>query len=348
MIRSALTTLVLLLTSITTAIPAPAATLIVSNRGEGTVSFIDTDTNAVIQQLNVELGAHEFAVSPDGTRAVGSCYGSGPGHKTPDQRLFVLDIPERKLLKTIDLGDNPRPNDIRFLDDHTQIVVTSEVKQRLLTVNIESGEIVKVTPFNQKAGHMLALAPDGKTAYVSCVFPGCVAVVDMTGEADTQFITTAPGAEGVDLSPDGKRLWVGNNRSESISIIDTATREVISTIDTDGFPFRIRFTPDGAKVVISHPGASEVRIYAADTTELLHKVKLVGKTPSCLAVAPDGAHAYVVCGSSGTVTAITLETGETAAVIETGRIPDAIGISPLSPKKIESTPATTPATPPDH
>src|SRR5690606_21513664 len=114
-------------------------------------------------------------------------------------------------------------------------------------VDAKSGEFTSI-PLDHPAGHMLALSPDAKTAYVAHVMPGLVSVVDLAARKTTATIKTPAGAEGIACSPDGLRLWVACNRADSIVIIDTATHEVVQTIDAPGFPFRLRFSPDGTRV----------------------------------------------------------------------------------------------------
>ena len=96
---------------------AAADTLLVSNRGDATVQLIDTETGETVSTIKAGVGAHEFAVSPDGRVIVGSCYGSGPRHQVPDQRLVVVNLDAPDDVRMIDLGDHPRPNDLRFHPD---------------------------------------------------------------------------------------------------------------------------------------------------------------------------------------------------------------------------------------
>ena len=177
---------------------ATADTLVVSNRGDETVSIFDTKTHELVAQPNIEVGAHEFAVAPDGFTVVGSCYGSGPQHRDPDQRLVVFDLRSPEEARMIDLKDNPRPNDIRFVGEKS-VAVTSEVRQRVLVVDVENGSIERSIDHKHAAGHMLAAAPDGSRAYVSCVAPGSVVAVDLKAEPKVAWkTTTAFGAEGID------------------------------------------------------------------------------------------------------------------------------------------------------
>lgn len=307
-----------------------ADTLIVSNRGDSTVRFFDTTSRAQVAEVDAGVGAHEFAVSPDGRIIVGSCYGSGPQHQLPDRRLLVLDLHALDEPRLIDLGDNPRPNDLRFLPDSDVVLVTSEVRAQVLEVDVSEGAIVERLPHGELGGHMLALSPDGTRVYVPCVGSGKVKVIDRATDAVVATIDTAHGAEGVDISPDGKRLWVACNRSSVIKIIDTDTHQVVQTIEADGFPFRVRCTPDGKSVVVSHPMANQVRIYnAADGAELA-RIPLEGGQPTSIALSPDGARAYIVCGAVSRIAEIDLNQRAVSHWYETGPGPDAIAVSPAA------------------
>ena len=307
---------------------AHADTLLVSNRGDGTVGVYDTDAKKLTATVPAGVGAHEFAVSPDGRTVVGSLYGSGPQHQVPDNRLMVVDLDNLTGVRLIDLGDNPRPNDMRFLDAGT-LVVTSEVRERLLLVDVADGEIDASIPFGQSAGHMLAVSPDESRAYVPSVRSGVVSVVSLDPTATERVIgtvQTAFGAEGVDASPDGKRVWVACHQTQAIMVIDAEKLEVTQTIQTDGFPFRVRFTPDGSRVIVAHPGAHELRIYDVETGEVTAEAELPGGQPTSLAVSPDGASVFAVCGPVSKIAEIEVQTGKVVHWYDTGAVPDAIAV----------------------
>lgn len=306
---------------------AHADTLVVSNRGDNSVQVFDTKTREQLVRVDAGVGAHEFAISPDGDMLVGSCYGSGHQHQTPDKRLVVIDLrtPEKPAL--IDLGDNPRPNDIRFLPGGRSVLVTSEVRQRLLEVDLDKKSVARSIDFGETTGHMLALSPDASRAYVPCVMSGKVMIIDLIKGETVGTVETAFGAEGVDISPDGSRLWVACNRSDSIAIVDATERKLVRMIQTDGFPFRVRFTPDGAKVVISHPGTSDVRVYDAATGDEKSRVELAGGQPTSIVVSSDSGRAYVVCGPLSKIAEIDLRESRVSHWFETGPVPDALAVT---------------------
>jgi DNA-binding beta-propeller fold protein YncE len=79
-------------------------TLIVLNKAEASASLLDATTGTVVATLPTGTGPHEVAVSPDGRWALVANYGAGEGGRS----LTVLDVPARRVERTIDLGDYRR------------------------------------------------------------------------------------------------------------------------------------------------------------------------------------------------------------------------------------------------
>lgn len=309
-------------------------TVVVSTRGDNKVLLIDAATGETRGTIDAGMGAHEFAVSPDNSIGVGSCYGSGQHHKTPDNRLFVVDLAKRELLRTIDLGEHQRPNDLIILADNRHALCTSEVKRALLKVDLQEAKVAQEIPLPHPAGHMLAALPTGDRAYVSHVQPGGVSVIDLKAGKVEKFIDTAFGAEGIAVSPDGSRVWVANNRSGTISIIDTAKLEVVNTIKSEGFPFRVRFTPDGKRVAISHPMSGEIKIYnAADATlaataEVKENAQSLG--PTSISISADSQFLFAVCEGASRVVTIDLASAKVISNVRTGPGPDGMAWLPTT------------------
>src|SRR5689334_10520463 len=99
-----------------------AATLIVANKAEATVSLIDLASGKVAATLPVGTGPHEVAVSPDGRLALIANYGTG---QQPGSSLTLIDVPGAKVVKTIGLGEHLKPHGMAFLGND-RALVTSE------------------------------------------------------------------------------------------------------------------------------------------------------------------------------------------------------------------------------
>ncbi|MEZ6232812.1 MAG: YncE family protein [Phycisphaerales bacterium] len=347
------------------AAPAPRnGHIVVSTRADGSIVLIDPATFRVSHRDLAPVGLHEIAASSDGRLVVGSAYGSGPRHQTPDQRLLVITLPDLdprtddapSIGPLINLGDaNARPNDLAFLPGDTRVVCTSEMARTLLILDIEAAlnaapdpdtlevgpdAIATTIPIRTRAGHMLAITPDGSRAFVPSVSDRTVTTVDLATGQVLATTVAADGAEGVAASPDASTVWVACHRAETLAIIDAATGQRTHTLDCPGYPFRVRFTPDATRVVVSCPGDNRVRIFDAATRVLAHTIDVgQGTLPTSVAVSPDGAFAAVVCASADAVSVIDLAEGRVLSRVQVGAIPDGLAWAP-APPNIE--PATEP------
>jgi len=88
--------------------PAPLAggLLVVANQKEHTVLVVDPDNRRELAKISVGVNGHEVIVSNDGRFAYVPIYGnSGVGRPGTDgSTIDVIDLQERKLAATIDLG----------------------------------------------------------------------------------------------------------------------------------------------------------------------------------------------------------------------------------------------------
>ena len=66
---------------------AHAATLIVANKAEASVSLVDLASGKVAATLPVGTGPHEVAVSPDGRLALIANYGTGVDISAPGDNI---------------------------------------------------------------------------------------------------------------------------------------------------------------------------------------------------------------------------------------------------------------------
>src|SRR5918994_605036 len=73
----------------------PAGTLLVGNKGENTVSFIDLATGRELGRAPTGPMPHEIAISPDGRQAAVVAYGGST--------IDIFDVAGRRRLRSIDL-----------------------------------------------------------------------------------------------------------------------------------------------------------------------------------------------------------------------------------------------------
>jgi hypothetical protein len=315
------------------AAPPTIAAALYSTRGDDTVHLLSLPDLQPLHSYDAGAGAHELAISSDGRWALGSAYGGpGPGHQPADNRVFVLDLPAGKRHRIIDLGSIKRPNDLAFLGTTTTAVATTEVPAQLLRLDAESG-VVEAFPLTHKTNHMLALAPDHRSCFVSHVMPGGVTRFDLSTGTTSAHGALPVGAEGIACTGTGDqlRLWVGCNRAGKLVVVDGTTLKVLHEVERPGFPLRVKASPDGAKVAVSCPLSGEVVLYDGKDHQQATTVDVSAQLgtkvqPTSIAFSPDGMQLLVVAnGETDHVVAIDVASAKvTAKVVAAGKIADAL------------------------
>src|SRR5271157_2279793 len=126
---------VLAMVAVTPLGAAPAAGfLVVANKGDHTVGFIDTESG--IQVATVDQGGvtgHELIASPDGRTIYVPIYGdSGVGKPGTDgQNMIVVDIASRKVVGNVDFGHGVRPHCAVFGPKDGMLYVTTELDKTI-------------------------------------------------------------------------------------------------------------------------------------------------------------------------------------------------------------------------
>jgi DNA-binding beta-propeller fold protein YncE len=183
-----------------------------ANGDVGTVSYVDPDTRALVQEIPVGTDITSVALSPDGAwlAAVDRAGGS----------VTLLDAEARVVRRTIPLGSHPRscvwdPANPRWLyvvveDDGTLDVVDRTLGQIADTIpvgRLPSGLAVSATQTEVYVTHRI----DGDVTVVDLGTRTVGAHVALANEpftADTVPNGMPLGFESLALTPDGRRAWI--------------------------------------------------------------------------------------------------------------------------------------------
>src|SRR5690606_39213466 len=106
---------------------------------------------------------HEIAVSEDGKTAAIANYGDAAN---PGKTLTIVDVPRKKVLRTIDLGNYSRPHGIAWLPDD-EVAVTVEASKALLIVGVNDGKVKQAIATDQLGSHMVAVSPKHRRAFTA-------------------------------------------------------------------------------------------------------------------------------------------------------------------------------------
>ncbi|MET0497277.1 MAG: cytochrome D1 domain-containing protein [Steroidobacteraceae bacterium] len=304
---------------------AQAATLLILNKEDATLSIVDPASGKTGATIPTGNGPHEVEVSGDGRLAFVSNYGdrSAPGHT-----LSVIDIAANKEAKRVDLGDLGRPHGLAF--SKGQLYFTSEASRKVGRYDPVAGQVDWKFETGQESTHMVLTARDGKKLFTSNIGSNNISIIerDAAGTWTQTLVGVGKGPEGLDESPDGRELWSAHSQDGGVSIIDVASKKVTHTFDAQTKRSnRLKFTRDGKLVLITDLTSGELVIIDAGTRKQRKRLPL-GSMPEGILIGPDGLSAFVAVAGEGHVAVIDLKTLSVTRKIAAGKGPDGMAWAP--------------------
>ncbi len=301
------------------------ATLLVLNKGDSNLAFVDPVKMEVIAKVPTGNAPHEVAVSTDGRVALVANYGTGP---EPGTAISIVDVAGRKELKRLAIP-LLRPHGTFAIGPH--IFFTAEGSHAIARYDVPSGAIDWIQGSDANGTHMLVVMPGEKKIYTANIGSDSIGVIDLANAPRAirvSAIAVGKGPEGIDLSPDGREIWVAHRGDGALSIIDTATDKVAQTIAIGTkMANRVKFTRDGKRVLVSDPPSNQLLVLDATSRELLRKIDTEAG-PEGILIAPDGKRAFIACSGAGKVAVLDLDTLTFTGFVSTGKDPDGMAWVP--------------------
>jgi YVTN family beta-propeller protein len=222
--------------------------------------------------------------------------------------------------------------------------VVSLTKGSVTPIDTATNTVIKTVPVSRNA-IAVALAPDGKTAYVALNLDSpdgtgsVIPVSTSTYRVGTPIKVASILPASMLITPNGKTLYVGDWDSGTVSPICTATNTALRPIRTGANPFWVTMavTPNGKTVyVVNEEPYGTVTPITTATNSAGKNIK-VGLTPGAIVITPDGKTAYVLNlaegdPGKGTVTPINTATNSAGKPIKVaGSFPDAGNMMVITP-----------------
>ena len=322
MFRLAAAAIALCLTSMACAAEqAKGPVLLVGNKGEDTVSFIDLATGQELGRSPTGKAPHEIAISPDGTQAAVVAYGG--------KSIDLFDVATRAKLKTIDLSPNEGPHGIAWMSDG-RIVVTTERSQSVAVVDPVAGKLLSSIKTGQQGTHMVAVTSDRTTAYTANIGSGTVSVIDLQAGRKLRDIPVGGRPEGIALSRDELVLWVGDLEGSRVQAFDIATYEKLTEVKTGGVPIRVAASPDGRWIVTSNLGAGGLTVIDQASRKKVRDVPVSGGQEAgqvTILFSRDGKRIYAAETGANVVAEVALATGQVLRRLAAGKNGDGLAIA---------------------
>jgi DNA-binding beta-propeller fold protein YncE len=313
--------------SATSALAQPrttTGTLLVANQQSASATIVDVATRATTT-IDVGIGPHETVISPDGRWGIVTIYGLGGA---PGNTLAVVDLAEKKVARTIDLGEYMRPHGASFLPgSSSRVVVTSEATQNVVLVDIAQGKVLGAVSTRHPGSHMLGVTADGKHVFTSNVGWGGISEIDLATMSFARDLQVSAQTEGVAVAPDGSTVWLGANQAGTVSVIDTKSWSIATTLNGLGMPYRIGISPDGSTAVICDPKDDKIHIADVRQRKITGEIASLG-SPRGVKIAPDNRTAFITLGAQNAVAAVDLVDRTVLWKVPVGASPDGVWYGP--------------------
>ena len=315
-------------------------TLVVSNMNDHTVTILDAVTGRTLATLPTGKGPHEVTVSHDGRWALVSNYGvrGEPGNTItvvdvpartvartitlgdyrrphgmaflPGDSAFVVTSEMSRAVLVVGFADGTVRRVLPSNGRATHMLGLSRDGSRLVTANIADGTISSIrlqgdtTPLVIKVLRQpegIAIAPDGRTAWVGSNQDSAVVVVDLERGAVLDTLRGFGLPYRIALSADGRRAVVTDPMMANVRVFDAASRKQLATI---------AIARDSLVATAEVPGSP---------------------SPEGVTISPDGRLAFVTLQGRNRAAIIDLDRGAIIATGVTGVWSDGIGYSPRKP-----------------
>ncbi|MES3033778.1 MAG: hypothetical protein V4813_07255 [Gemmatimonadota bacterium] len=302
---------------------AQSGTLVITNKSPATATLLDVASGTVLATLPTGQGPHEVVVSRDGSVAVVTDYGA----QVAGSSLTVIDVPGKRVVRTITLGEYRRPHGIVMLPGDSLVAVTSETNGVLLIVHVARGDVIRAIPTTQRGSHMVGVTGDGTRAWTGNIGSNTVSELDLVSGTFLRTIDVPAQPEAINVTPDGREVWVGSNSTGTVSVVNVATAAVAPAATGLGWPYRVAYSPDTALVLLPDLRGETLRFVDRKTRAERHRLALPGTGPQGIVISPDGRHAFLSLSARGVVAVIDLAQQRVVREIAAGETPDGVAFT---------------------
>jgi DNA-binding beta-propeller fold protein YncE len=309
---------------------AQSPSLAIVEKAAGKVGFYDS-TGTLVTEATVGGHPHEMAFSSDGRYLFTSDNGVMiMTEKTEGgNSVSIVDLKTHARTASIDLGNHRRPHGIDFDPATGHVLVTTEFPSALLILDPAKRAVVATYDVHGRAPHMVRLAPDHRTAFITCTDTANLSIVDL----QTRNVVTVPtGArpQGIVFSPDFRRVYIANSDGYSLTVVDAIAKKLIGEIPVGSKhsgPVRVAISPDG-KTALSALQLDHAISFADTATLKERKIIPLPGSPVSMTLSADGKSAYSSVQDLNTVFEISIADQK---ILRSFKTPPHSGPDPVMP-----------------
>ena len=226
--------------------------LFVSNLSSNDLRIIDTATFQVQAHIETAVQPLDLALAPDGK----TLYATNSGTNA----LTIVDV-ESGQARTVEIADAS--------EGLYGIAATAD---KIFTTDIAGSQVLVLSPQGRITGRIpvppkprsLALAPNGKTLYVTSMDTGRLTAIDADGATVSRTIDLGvSGTFAIAPSPDGRKLYLTAHEEGSLLVVDATSGTLRKKLTIGRNPRAIAFSPDGTQAYVTSSFSNEIHIVDA-------------------------------------------------------------------------------------
>lgn len=291
-------------------VPAVAATAVVLNSDDDTLSVIDSDTYKEVSRTHIGRGPHHLIETPDGGTLVIAMSGSN--------ELALIDRATGVEKRRVTASD---PYQIGFSPDSKWFVAASLRLDHIDIYDAHTFDLMHRLPAATIPSH-IAFSPDSKTVFVTLQGSNSLTSIDLASGKVNWTVAVGPTPAGIITRPGGT-LLVGVMGADYIVEVDPANGNIIRKITTGNGAHNFLASRDGKTLYVTNRVAGTISVLNADTLDIENTLQAPGG-PDDMAMSPDGQQLWVTGRWHAWVDVIELASGSLKTNVPVGRSPHGI------------------------
>lgn len=208
----------------------------VTNEESATVSVVDLATRTIARKVNVAAEPEGALLTADGAKAFVACEGAGT--------VAIIDTATGTRTGEIKVG--PKPRRLAATPNGAEVWLSTEAAGAVQVLSTATGAVVASIAFEPPGVRRedirpvgLAIAHDGRRAYVALSRAEVVAVVDVPSRQVRSYWPAGKRPWNVALGAQDRLLFVANAQSDDVTPIDTETGKALQPIRVGKTPHTI-------------------------------------------------------------------------------------------------------------
>ncbi|MCY3787397.1 MAG: SMP-30/gluconolactonase/LRE family protein [Gemmatimonadetes bacterium] len=226
--------------------------LFVSNLSSNDLRIIDTATFQVQAHIETAIQPLDLALAPDGK----TLYATNSGTNA----LTIVDV------------ESGQARTVAVADAGEGLYGIAATADKIFTTDIAGSQVLVLSPQGRITGRIpvppkprsLALAPDGKTLYVTSMDTGRLTAIDADDATVVRTIDLdVSGTFAISPSPDGRKLYLTAHSEGSLLVVDVTSGTLRKKLAIGRNPRAIAFSPDGTQAYVTSSFSNEIHIVDA-------------------------------------------------------------------------------------